>query len=61
MPIQDTTNDNTSLEIRNTISNKRQSESNQVDDSNQPRIIKTIPGGQRTITGITSTTNIGPS
>ncbi|CAF4945506.1 unnamed protein product, partial [Rotaria socialis] len=37
------------------VNNKRQSDSNDIDDLDQPRIIKTIPGSQRTTTGI-----IGP-
>ncbi|CAF3273742.1 unnamed protein product [Rotaria socialis] len=59
VPNQDTVNNSTSSVAINTtnqnVNNKRQSDSNDIDDLDQPRIIKTIPGSQRTTTGI-----IGP-
>jgi hypothetical protein len=41
---------------QNTNSNKRQSDSSDLDDQDQPRIIKTVPGSQR----IATTVNSGP-
>ncbi|CAF4897239.1 unnamed protein product [Rotaria magnacalcarata] len=59
VPNQDTVNNSTSSVAINTtnqnVNNKRQSDSNDIDDLDQPRTIKTIPGSQRTTTGI-----IGP-
>lgn len=48
VPIQDTTDNS----ISSSTTNKRQSDSNDNDDSDQPRIIKTIPGYPRTTQGM---------
>ncbi|CAF3815531.1 unnamed protein product, partial [Rotaria sp. Silwood1] len=65
VPVQETTSTNTSSVITNTTNqninnNKRQSDSYETDDSDQPRIIKTIPGSQRTSKGISSTISVEP-
>ncbi|CAF1200248.1 unnamed protein product [Rotaria sordida] len=65
VPVQEITNRDTSSIITNTTNqnvnnNKRQSDANEIDDSDQPRIIKTIPGSQRTSKGASSITNVGP-
>ncbi|CAF0972713.1 unnamed protein product [Rotaria sordida] len=65
VPVQEITNRDTSSIITNTTNqnvnnNKRQSDPNEIDDSDQPRIIKTIPGSQRTSKGASSITNVGP-
>jgi len=57
VPVQETTNN--SISNQNISKNKRQSDSNDLDDSEQPRIIKTIPGSQRTAIGTSSTTTSG--
>ena len=44
----------------NPNSNKRQSDSGDLDDQDQPRIIKTIPGNQRRSPGILPIINSGP-
>ncbi len=49
----------TNTSNQNMSKNKRQSDSNDLDDSEQPRIIKTIPGSQRTTIGTSSTTTSG--
>ncbi|CAF4030439.1 unnamed protein product [Adineta steineri] len=56
VPVQHTTNYSTSSIVNNTTNqnisnNKRQSDSNEFDDTDQPRIIKTIPGNQRIAIG----------
>ncbi len=55
--VQETTNN--SISNQNISKNKRQSDSNDLDDSEQPRIVKTIPGSQRTAIGTSSTTTSG--
>jgi hypothetical protein len=65
VPIQETANSSVSPVETNPMNqnignNKRQSDSNDFDDSDEPRIIKTIPGSQRTATGTTFTINNGP-
>ncbi|UJR21464.1 hypothetical protein I4U23_024549 [Adineta vaga] len=65
VPVQQTSNDQmTSVENtstnQNSNKNKRQSDANDLDDSDEPQIIKTISGRQRTIAGATSIINNGP-
>ena len=50
----------TNVTNQNISSNKRQSDSNDFDDPDQPRIIKTIPGSQRTAIGTSSIAMGGP-
>jgi hypothetical protein len=61
VPVQETTNSIivTNTSNQNISTNKRQSDSNDLDDSEQPRIIKTTPGSQRTAIGTSSTTTSG--
>ena len=45
---------------QNSSKNKRQSDENDLDDSDEPQIIKTISGRQRTEAGASSITYNGP-